>query len=197
MSSRTSDAVFADLVFPEASRLQNLLLVVSGSLLLALCAQVSVPLPFSPVPVTGQTFGVLLLGASLGGRRGFSALLLYLAEGAAGLPVFAPGGSPGFARLLGPTGGYLLAFPAAAFVMGWFVGRARRRFWWVGALAAQSLVLLSGAAWLEALTGMGLGEAVRVGVVPFLPGELVKTGLLAVCLPATGHALERHRREKP
>src|SRR3990172_1900626 len=103
MSNRSA-TVLLDTVLPQATLAQNALLVVGGSLLVALCAQVSVPLPFSPVPVTGQTFAVLLLGATLGARRGAAALLLYLAEGAAGLPVFAPGGLPGVARLAGAAG---------------------------------------------------------------------------------------------
>jgi biotin transport system substrate-specific component len=104
------------------SRLHTLLLVVGGSLVVALSAQLVVRLPFTPVPITGQTLGVLLVGAALGARRGAAALALYLMEGAAGLPFFA-GGMAGAAYLLGPTGGYLLAFPLAAFITGWAAER--------------------------------------------------------------------------
>src|ERR1700684_3857010 len=86
-------------------------IVIGASLFVALCARVSLPLPFTPVPLTLQNFGVLLAGLMLGSRRGFAALVLYLAEGAAGLPVFSIGGLGGIAQLLGPTGGYLFAYP--------------------------------------------------------------------------------------
>ena len=93
-------------------------LVLGASLLIALAAQVAIPLPFSPVPVTGQTYAVLVVGAALGSRLGALSVALYVAEGVLGLPVFAPGGAPGIARLLGPTGGYLVGFVGAAFVVG-------------------------------------------------------------------------------
>src|SRR6476661_7378323 len=91
-------------------------IVISASLFVALCARVTLPLPFTPVPLTLQNFGVLLAGLALGSRRGFAALALYLAEGAFGMPVFNPLGLGGMAQLLGPTGGYLLAYPLVAFL---------------------------------------------------------------------------------
>src|ERR1700687_1462509 len=94
-------------------------MVVSASLFVAVCARVSVPLPFTPVPLTLQNFGVLLVGLSLGSRRGFAALVLYLAEGLMGMPVFRPTGPGGVAQLLGPTGGFLLAYPFVAGIAGW------------------------------------------------------------------------------
>jgi biotin transport system substrate-specific component len=109
-----------DALVPSSSALRKILLVVAGSAIVALTAQIALPLPFTAVPVTGQTFGVLLVGVLLGPRAGAAALVLYLIEGLAGLPVFAPFGSPGPTRLIGPTAGYLLAFPLAA----WIVGRA-------------------------------------------------------------------------
>ena len=129
-AERPQRGALLDLLLPRLSAAHNSLLVVAGSLFVALCAQISLPMPFSPVPVTGQTFAVLLLGASLGARRSAAALAVYLLEGALGLPVFAPGGAPGLARLLGPTGGYLLAFPAASFLAGWILERIERRAWW-------------------------------------------------------------------
>ena len=194
MSNRSA-TVLLDTVLPQATLAQNALLVVGGSLLVALCAQVSVPLPFSPVPVTGQTFAVLLLGATLGARRGAAALLLYLAEGAAGLPVFAPGGLPGVARLAGPTGGYLLAFPAAAFLVGRLAEKLPRRWWtWLGAaLAAEAVILAAGTAWLALLTQASWMEAARLGAWPFLPGSVAKAALVALCLPASWWAVERNR----
>ena len=218
MTTPASDSILLDAFLPRISLAQNVLLIVAGSLLVALCAQISLPLPFSPVPVTGQTFAVLLLGATYGPRRSAAALLLYLAEGAAGLPVFAPDGLPGLARLLGPTGGYLLAFPAAAFLLGWLVERSaarrpapskrsedpapfagpdpasgggRRGWWsWLGAvLAAEAVIFVGGLVWLQLLTGSGWREAIVLGLLPFLPGELVKVALLAACLPASWWAL--------
>src|ERR1700683_2515854 len=94
-------------------------LVVGGSLLVALCAHITIPLPGTPVPLTVQNFGVLLVGLALGGRRGFAALALYLAEGLVGMPVFSPTGPGGLAQLLGPTGGFLLAYPLVAGIVGW------------------------------------------------------------------------------
>ena len=106
----------------------QLLLVVGASFFVALCARVTLPLPFTPVPLTLQNFGVLLVALALGSKRGFAALALYLVEGASGMPVFNPAGTGGLAQLLGPTGGYLLAYPAVAFVTGLIAERGTRSF---------------------------------------------------------------------
>src|SRR5271170_4946119 len=97
----------------------QLAIVIGASLFVALCARVAVPLPFTPVPLTLQNFGVLLVGLALGPRRAFAALVLYIAEGLAGMPVFSPTGPGGIAQLLGPTGGFLLAYPFVAGIAGW------------------------------------------------------------------------------
>src|SRR5438270_10584120 len=111
----------------EASR--QVALVVGASLVVALCARITIPLmPFTPVPLTVQNFGVLLVGLMLGSRRGFAALALYLLEGASGLPVFNPTGPGGIAQLLGPTGGFLLAYPFVAFVAGYIFERGTKSF---------------------------------------------------------------------
>ena len=188
-----SRSVLADALLPQATLAQNGLLVVAGSLLMALCSQVSLPLPFSPVPVTGQTFAVLLLGATLGARRSAAALILYLAQGVAGLPVFAPGVLPGPARLLGPTGGYLLAFPLAAFLLGALI-EYRPRHWlnWLGAiLLAEAVIFAAGVAWLKYLTLVSWSDAADAGLLPFIPGELMKVALLSACLPASWWAVRR------
>lgn len=185
-----------DLLLPRLSAAHNALLVVGGSLLVAVCAQISLPLPFSPVPVTGQTFAVLLLGATFGARRSGAALAVYLLEGALGLPVFAPGGAVGLARLVGPTGGYLLAFPAAAFLAGWILERIERRAWWkwlVAVLAAEAVIFGAGVWWLHALTQVDWPLAAQLGLLPFLPGEIVKVALLAAVLPASWWRMERRR----
>src|SRR4051812_14154666 len=150
-------------------------LVVGFSLLTALAAQVVVPLPWTPVPITGQTFAVLLTGALLGSRLGALAMLAYLIEGAAGLPFFAAGGG-GVARLLfSPTSGYLLAYPAAAFLVGLLAERGWDRRW-VTAAAAMSLgsilILVGGWAWLTRFVGPA--AAWSAGVEPFLVGDVVK-----------------------
>jgi len=200
-AATANPAVLADALLPAATRAQNALLVVAASLFVALCAQISLPLPFSPVPVTGQTFAVLLLGATLGSRRACAALLLYLAEGAIGLPVFAPGGLPGLARLFGPTGGYLFAFPVAAFALGWMMERPEAsgpRQWWLwlaAAFAAELFILFAGTAWLWLAVPLpGWSEAARLGLLPFLPGSLVKVFLVAACLPASWWAASRAHR---
>src|SRR5438067_5117920 len=110
------------------SALYNLVVIVSASLFVALCARVTVSLPFTPVPLTMQNLGVLLVGIALGGPRGAAALALYLAEGALGLPLFNPTGPGGVAQLLGATGGFLIAYPAVAFIAGYISRRFERRF---------------------------------------------------------------------
>lgn len=180
-------------VAPPAGWARAAGLVVGFSLFVALAAQVVVPLPFTPVPVTGQTFAVLLTGALLGSRLGALALALYVAEGAAGLPFFRGGGA-GLAHLAGPTAGYLLAFPAAAYVTGLLAERGwdRRVLTAAAAMALGSLVVLGGGwAWLALALGSAR-EAFRLGVEPFLVGDLVKIALAACALPA-GWALLRRR----
>lgn len=176
---------FGDLVFSTVvrrqARLRDGLLILTGSMLLAACAKVQVP---GPVPFTMQTFAVVFLGAMLGGRRGGLCMILYLLEGMVGLPVFA-GAVAGPADFAGPTGGYLFGFVPAAFL----VGRLAERGWdrrFLAALAAMVLgsvvILAAGFAWLAVLSGPRV--ALAVGVVPFLPGAVLKALLAAAVLPA-------------
>jgi len=150
-------------------------IVVGASLLVALCARLSVPLPFTPVPLTLSNFGVLVVGLLLGSKRGFAALALYLAQGAAGLPVFSPVGPGGIAQLLGPTGGYLLAYPLAAFIAGWIAERGAGKFgrFLVAALAAEVVIFAGGLAWLMVLTH-GATQAMSFGLYPFVFAEIIK-----------------------
>src|ERR1700685_1407193 len=111
-----------------SDRARQVAMVVGGSFLVALCAHITIPLPFTPVPLTVQNFGVLLVGLLLGSRRGFAALALYLAEGAMGLPVFSPVGPGGIAQLIGPTGGFLLVYPFVAFLAGYIFERRTKSF---------------------------------------------------------------------
>jgi biotin transport system substrate-specific component len=173
--SRTT-AQTAVLSLPYGSVVRNFSLVVAASLLMAICARISVPLPFTPIPLTLGNFAVLLIGLVLGGRRGMAAMLLYLAEGVAGLPVFSPAGPGGLAQLLGPTGGYLMAYPAAALAAGWIGGRAKRAFsrLALGALAGEVVLFAGGLAWLGALTHARLSQAAWLGLYPFLAAEVIK-----------------------
>ena len=180
----------------DARRLaRDLALMVGFSLLTAASAQLVVRLPFTPVPITGQTFGVLLTGALLGSWRGFGAMLIYLAEGLAGLPVFAPGalGHAGLGPFLGPTGGYLVAFPLAAMVVGFLAERGwdRTPVRVLAAMAAGSGVIFAlGAGWLSHFVG-GAQNAILHGIVPFLPGDALKAALAAALLPLGWKLLER------
>ena len=179
--------VYADLLRPTMRRsalLYDAALVLGASLVIALSAQVAIQLPFSPVPITGQTMAVLLVGALLGSRRGALAVLANIAEGLAGLPVFA-GATAGLARLFGPTGGYLVGFVAAAFLVGWLAERGwdRRFGTTLAAMTLGNLVIYGvGAVWLAVFVG-GVSRAWSLGVVPFLPGDAIKIVLAAVLLP--------------
>jgi biotin transport system substrate-specific component len=154
--------------------------VLAASLFVALCSHLSLPLFFTPVPLTLQPFAVLLVGLLLPPGTAFLALALYLLEGAAGLPVFTPGGLPGAARLLGPTAGYLLAYPAA----GALVAALARRFsssrpgspvrLAAAAALGDALILAAGALWFAALTRLPMAGVLGQAVVPFLPGEALK-----------------------
>jgi len=160
-----------------ATLLSDVALMGLGALLVALFSQVVIPLPFTPVPVTGQTLAVLLVGALLGSRRGFGSLRMYLVSGVMGLPVFS-GGMVGIARLAGPTGGYLLGFLAAAFVVGTLCERsgARRPVPLVLVLVLGSLVIyLFGVPWLSLY--VGLEKSLALGLIPFIPGDLVKIAI--------------------
>jgi biotin transport system substrate-specific component len=167
-------------------------LAVVFSLLTALAAQIVIPI--GPVPITGQTFAVLLTGALLGSRLGAIAMIVYLGEGAIGLPFFY-GGHGGLAHLFGPTGGYLLAFPAAAFITGAFAenGWDKRFLSAVAAMAVGSiLILAAGWAWFSVLMHTESIAAFKLSVAPHLVGDVVKIVLAAAVLP-TGWALLKRK----
>jgi biotin transport system substrate-specific component len=150
-------------------------LVVGASLFVALCAQVTLPLPFTPVPLTLQNFGVLLVGLALGSRRGFAALLLYLVEGALGMPVFNPAGLGGVVQLFGPTGGYLLAYPFVAALTGWIMENGKKSFARAGVagLSGEIVLFASGISWLAVLTH-SFAQAVHFGLYWFVFAEVIK-----------------------
>lgn len=178
-----------------------------GALVVALAAQIAIPLPFTPVPFTLQPLAVLIVGGLLGARAGAAALVLYLALGLVGLPVFAAGGS-GIGRLMGPTGGYLLAFPVAAAVVGYVSeqwgrrGREGRTIPSPPSPLARPVTLLAacalgmvvihvgGSAQLALLTG-NPELALRTGFFPFLTGDLLKIGLAALVVLLLGPRLRR------
>jgi biotin transport system substrate-specific component len=155
-------------------------IVVGASFFVALCARVTVPLPFTPVPLTMQNFGVLAVGLILGSKRGFAALAFYLAEGAAGLPVFNPAGPGGLAQMFGATGGFLMVYPLVAFIAGWIYERSSRRFGWaaLAGLAGEIVLFAGGLGWLFALTH-SVSQAIRWGLYWFVFAEVIKIMLAA------------------
>jgi len=166
-------------------------LVTAGSLLTGILAQAEVRLPWTPVPLTMQPLAVFLVGAALGSRRGALAMLMYLAEGAAGLPFFA-GGAAGLAHLMGPTGGYLMGFVPTAFVIGACAERGWDRTPWraFAAMTLGSLVLFScGLAQLSKF--VGTERALALGLYPFIVGDLLKIAVAAGILPGAWWLLER------
>ncbi|MCI0354167.1 MAG: biotin transporter BioY, partial [Acidobacteria bacterium] len=159
----------------SAALLYDVLLVVGASLFVALSARVTLPLPMTPVPLTLQNFAVLLVGLILGSRRGAAALALYVAEGAMGFPVFNPTGPGGLAQIFGPTGGYLMAYPLAAWTAGAIAGRRCVKFArnLLAAVIADAVLFAGGIAWLFLLTG-SLAQALAAGLVFFVFAEVIK-----------------------
>ena len=173
----------ADAALPRTGALQQVLLVVGASIVTGLAAQVEIRIPGLLVPITGQTFAVLLTGAVLGARRAFAAQLLYLGEGALGLPVFA-GGAGGVLVFAGPTAGYLAAFPLAAAATGALAERGwdRRFVTMLLAMLAGSAIIFAGG--LAVLSRFVPREALlSQGLLPFIPGDLIKSSLAALAFP--------------
>ncbi|MBL6989846.1 MAG: biotin transporter BioY [Bacteriovoracaceae bacterium] len=172
---------YIDAKLPSLSKslTDNLLLVLFGSWAIALLAQIAIPLGFTPIPITGQTFGILLIGALYGGKRSLITTIFYVVQGAFGLPFFAKGAS-GFAVLLGPTGGYLLGMIIAATVMGYLAEKKYDQAWksslplfFIGHL----IIFCFGLAWLGNF--VGYQNVISLGLLPFLPGLIIKTILAA------------------
>lgn len=179
--------------FAQKSAIRNVALVVAASLFIALSAQVSIPL--QPVPMTLQPVAILLVGAALGSSRGAAAAALYLVEGLSGMPVFA-GGAAGPAVFLGPTAGYLLAFPAAA----WVAGIASERGWARSMMTtvppmilAIAVIHLGGWSWLATAMGLGAQKAFMIGVAPFWASDILKIAIAATTLPAAQGLLSRYK----
>ncbi len=184
---------FADIICSSAVRrdamIRDIALIMAGSALVTLCAKIQ--LPMLPVPVTMQPFAVLLVGATLGSRRGALAMGAYLLQGVMGLPVFALPAA-GLAYFASPTAGYLLAFPIAAFIVGRLAERGWDRRFCTAVVAfalGQVVILALGFAWLT--VSMGVEQGFATGVAPFLLGDLLKVLLAAAALPAGWHVVRR------
>lgn len=200
MSAPTRFLTLSDVAFPpraaRATWAWEVLLMVGGSLLVALSAQVAIPLSWTPVPITGQTFGVLLIGFLLGARRGALCLALYVAEGTLGLPFFAQGGS-GLAWLRGATAGYLVGFIVAAALTGSLAERGwDRRFdrTFAAMLLGNAVIYAFGLPWLARFVGWD--KIWLAGLVPFLPGDLLKALLAMALLPSVWRRVGGPGREK-
>ena len=171
--------------FPRtASWLRDVILIVLGALFVAALAQVEIPLPFTPVPITGQTFGVLLVGAALGSKRGAAALASYLALGIVGLPFFA-GGAHGLGVVVGATGGYLIGFVIAAYLIGVLADRGLERSVRTSLLpfvVGTLIIYVCGVAWLAVMLG-NLSKALAAGLLPFLIGDALKLVAASLALP--------------
>jgi biotin transport system substrate-specific component len=174
----------------EASR--QVALVVGASLVVALCARITIPLmPLTPVPLTAQNLGVLVVGLLLGSRRGFAALALYLMEGAVGLPVFSqsPTGLVGIAHILGPTGGFLMVYPFVAFLAGYILERGTKTFLRaaIAGFSAEILLFVGGLTWLYVFTH-SLAKAAYLGLYWFLAAEVIKVMVAAAIATRWRHS---------
>ena len=187
--SNTKHDSLIDVIVPIKGFAADVTLIAGFAVLTAFCAQLSFWI--GPVPVTGQTFAVLVSGAILGSKRGALSQLSYLTVGITGMPFwFAAGGVPGIARLLGPTGGYLIGFVAAAYIVGWLSERG-----WDKNFGTASLAMLFGCAcyyiialpWLASF--IGVGQVLQAGLYPFIFGDLIKLTLAAITLPTAWHFL--------
>jgi biotin transport system substrate-specific component len=186
--------VLVDTVWSADGLARELTLVVGGSLAIAAAAQLRIPLPFTPVPVTGQTFAVLLIGALFGAKRGVATVIMYLSLGIMGLPVFAAA-PPGPGALLSPTAGYLAGYVGAAWVTGTLSERGWDRRPWSTALAmaiGSGVIFSFGVLWLSQFVGWG--RVLQEGFLPFIPGDLLKIGLATAILPSGWKLIGRRSR---
>jgi len=191
---RINSLTIADRFAPSSERvvvwwMYQIIVVACASALIALSAQISIRLPLSPVPITGQTFGVLLTAAVLGRVRAVAAVVAYLLEGFCGLPVFA-GASAGFIHLFGPTGGYLFGFLPAAWLVGWLAERGWNRHWQSAALSmliGSAVILAAGALVLGLF--IGYEKALPMGILPFFAGDVIKIAAATMVLPAAHRIL--------
>jgi biotin transport system substrate-specific component len=180
-------------VFPRLGLIADAVLIMAGAGLVALSAQISIPLPFTPVPITGQTFAVVLVGASLGAVRGTGSLTLYVLVGLAGAPVYADG-DHGLAALTSASGGYIAGFVVAAALTGFLAERRwdRRFAPAVAAMLTGNVVIyLVGLPWLAVVLDTSLEKTLELGLYPFVPGDVFKLYVAASLLPGAWRVVER------
>lgn len=186
MQIATRPLTLREAVWPRTGLLADAILIAGFAVVTALFARITVPLPWSPVPITGQTLAALLAGAVLGSKRGALSQLAYLAVGATGVPFwFSATTLPGVAGLIGPTGGYLVGFVAVAFVVGFLAERGWGRHFWTAALAmlaGEVVLYIPGLLWLAYFVPSN--KALAAGLLPFIPGDLTKLLLAAAVLPS-------------
>jgi biotin transport system substrate-specific component len=180
-------------VFPRSSALTQALFVVGGIGFLSLLAQISVPVPGSPVPVTGQTLGVLLIGTTYGARLGLLTFASYLLAGIAGAPIFA-GSTHGVEKVIGATGGYLVGMLVASFVLGYFADRkADQKFKtsFAALLLGDLIIFTFGLGWLHASLDLSWSATFAAGLTPFILGEALKIAITATSLPLVWRKISR------
>ena len=173
-------------VFPRSTALTHAGFIVGGTLLIAALAQIAIPVPGSPVPVTGQTLAVYLIGTTYGARLGFATFATYLLAGIAGAPIFAPGTTEGLARLTGASGGYLVGMLVAAFVLGALADRkADEKFKtsFPALISGSVIVFTFGLTWLHASLNLTWAQTISAGLTPFIFGEVIKIAITATSLP--------------
>ena len=173
-------------VFPRSTALTHAGFIVGGTLFIATLAQIAIPVPGSPVPVTGQTLAVYLIGTTYGARLGFATFATYLLAGIAGAPIFAPGTTEGLARLTGATGGYLIGMLVAAFVLGALADRkADQKFKtsFPALILGSAIVFTFGLTWLHASLDLTWTKTISAGLTPFIFGEVIKIAITATSLP--------------
>ena len=182
-------------VFPKSTLLTNCLLAVGGVAFLSLMAQIALPIPGSPVPVTGQTLGALLIGASYGRALGAGTFALYLGIGIAGAPVFSQQGH-GIAKVIGPTGGYLIGMFLATIVLSFLASKKWDQKIYtavVAMLIGQVLIFTPGLMWLQQSTGRDWIWTINAGLTPFIFGEVIKLAIAATTLPVLWRVVDKRR----
>ena len=184
-------------IFPRSTALTHALFIVGGVGFIAALAQISIPVPGSPVPVTGQTLGVLLIGTTYGARLGFATLASYLLAGIAGAPVFAPSTgaiSHGFARLTGATGGYLVGMLVASLALGFLADRKMDQKFktsFPALLFGTAIIFAFGLTWLHSSLNLTWSQTIAAGLTPFIFGEAIKIAITATSLPLIWRSISR------
>ena len=173
-------------VFPRSTALTHAAFIVGGTLFIAALAQIAIPVPGSPVPVTGQTLAVYLIGTTYGARLGFATFSTYLLAGIAGAPVFAPAATQGLARLTGATGGYLIGMLVATLILGALADRkADQKFKtsFPALILGSVIVFAFGLIWLNVSLNLTWAQTISAGLTPFIFGEIIKIAITATSLP--------------